>query len=214
MKNAFGGLLERNRHWCHSHIHETLVDLLTIQREIHPGIFAVTDGTVCGNGPGPRTMVPEVKGFLLASRDPVAIDAVASAMMGFDPMSVGHLRLAHERGLGIARVAEIEVVGADIRGVNFGFQVGKNTASRVGGPLWWGPLRHIQRLFFRTPLVYCFIYGSYLYHDWIWWPLVGRRRMKELMRTPWGQLWQSYPERAEPARQPEPTVRPHEVSAR
>ena len=202
MKNAFGGLLERNRHWCHSHIHETLVDLLTIQREIHPGIFAVTDGTVCGNGPGPRTMIPEVKGYMLASSDSVAIDAVAASMMGFDPMSIGYLRLAHERGLGTARLAEIEVVGADIRGVNFGFRVGKNAASRVGGALWWGPLRPVQWFFFRTPMVYCFIYGSHIYHDWIWWPLVGRRRMRELMRTPWGKLWQSYPESTQPSAEP------------
>jgi hypothetical protein len=194
MKNAFGGLLERNRHWCHSHIHETLVDLLAIQQEIHSGIFAVTDGTVCGNGPGPRTMIPEVKGYILAGSDCVALDAVAASMMGFDPMTIGFLRLAHERGLGTARLAEIELVGDDIRSVNFRFRVGKNAASRVGGPLWWGPLRSIQWLFFRTPFVYAFIYGSHLYHDWIWWPLVGRRRMRELRRTAWGRLWESYPE--------------------
>ena len=52
MKNAFGGLLHRKRHWTHSVIHETLVDLLAIQQEIHPGIFAVTDGTFAGDGPG------------------------------------------------------------------------------------------------------------------------------------------------------------------
>jgi uncharacterized protein (DUF362 family) len=193
MKNAFGGLLERNRHWCHSQIHETLVDLLTIQREIHRGVFAVTDGTICGNGPGPRTMTPMTKGYVLASSDPVALDAVSSSMMGFDPLTIGHLRLAHERGLGTARLQEIEIVGEDIRGVNFGFHVGKNSASRVGGPLWWGPLRHLQWLFFRTSLVYFFIYASYIYHDWLWWQLVGKRRMRALLRTPWGQLWESYP---------------------
>ena len=41
MKNAFGGLLNYQRHWTHSVIHETLVDLLRIQKEIHPGIFWV-----------------------------------------------------------------------------------------------------------------------------------------------------------------------------
>lgn len=50
MKNAFGGLLHRNRHWTHSVIHETLVDLLSIQQEIHPGVFAVMDGTFAGDG--------------------------------------------------------------------------------------------------------------------------------------------------------------------
>ena len=78
MKNAFGGLLNTRRHYTHSHIHQTLVDLLTIQKEIHSGLFAVMDGTTCGNGPGPRTMIPVEKDFMMASGDQVAIDAVAA----------------------------------------------------------------------------------------------------------------------------------------
>src|ERR687886_204596 len=73
MKNAFGGLLNTRRHYTHSWIHETLVDLLAIQREIHPGVFAIMDGTTAGNGPGPRTMYPVVKNVMLASGDQVAI---------------------------------------------------------------------------------------------------------------------------------------------
>ncbi|MCH7714184.1 MAG: DUF362 domain-containing protein, partial [Chloroflexi bacterium] len=84
MKNAFGGLLHRKRHWTHSVIHETLVDLLAIQQEIHPGIFAVMDGTFAGDGPGPRAMRWHIKNRILASADQVAIDAVAAKMMGFD----------------------------------------------------------------------------------------------------------------------------------
>ena len=53
MKNAFGGLLKNNRHWAHTDIHATLVDLLAIQKEIHPGMLAVMDGTICGDGAGP-----------------------------------------------------------------------------------------------------------------------------------------------------------------
>ena len=99
MKNAFGGLLNRKRHWTHSVIHETLVDLLTIQKEIHPGVFAVMDGTLAGDGPGPRAMRWHEKNVLLASADQVAIDAVSAKMMGFDPMSIKFIRLAHERGV-------------------------------------------------------------------------------------------------------------------
>lgn len=51
MKNAFGGLLHRNRHWTYSVIHDTLVDLLMIQQDIHPSIFAVMDGTFAGMVP-------------------------------------------------------------------------------------------------------------------------------------------------------------------
>jgi uncharacterized protein (DUF362 family) len=50
MKNAFGGLLNEKRHWTHGVIHETVVDLLSIQQEIHSGLFAVMDGTFAGLG--------------------------------------------------------------------------------------------------------------------------------------------------------------------
>ncbi len=107
MKNAFGGLLNTKRHYTHSWIHETLVDLLAIQQEIHKGIFAVMDGTTAGNGPGPRTMFPVVKDYILASADQTAIDAVAAWMMGFDPLTIKYIRLAHEHGLGVGDMNEI-----------------------------------------------------------------------------------------------------------
>ena len=106
MKNAFGGLLRENRHWAHTDIHATLVDLLAIQKEIHPGLFAVMDGTICGDGAGPRAMTPVIKDYMLASDDMVAIDAVSAWLMGFDPLAdVDFIRIAHERGLGRGRRA-------------------------------------------------------------------------------------------------------------
>jgi hypothetical protein len=78
MKNAFGGLLNTRRHYTHTWIHETLVDLLAIQKEIHSGLFAVMDGTIAGSGPGPRTMIPVQTNLMLAGGDQVAIDAVAA----------------------------------------------------------------------------------------------------------------------------------------
>ena len=141
MKNAFGGLLFEKRHWTHSVIHETLVDLLAIQKEIHPGLFAVMDGTFAGDGPGPRCMAPHVKNYILASGDMVAIDAVAAKMMGFDPLSIKFIRLAHERGLGCGDVREIDVVGEDITNVNFHFHVGDTFASHGQKMIYWGPLK-------------------------------------------------------------------------
>ena len=114
MKNAFGGLLHRNRHWTHAVIHDTLVDLLMIQQDIHPGIFAVMDGTFAGDGPGPRAMRWHEKDILLASADQVAIDAVSAKLQGFDPMSIRFIRLAHEMGLGVGDPRQIEIVGYDI----------------------------------------------------------------------------------------------------
>lgn len=193
MKNAFGGLLSTRRHYTHTWIHETLVDLLSIQKEIHSGIFCVMDGTICGNGPGPRTMIPVEKGYLLASSDQVAIDAVAAKMMGFDPLNIKYIRLAHEKGLGTGNPREIEVVGEDVSQVNFGFKVGKNLAARAGHVLWFGPLKAIQHLFFRTPLVYVFVFASFLYHDYIWWPTRGRAIQRNLRKTSeWARLFDSY----------------------
>ncbi|GAH69123.1 unnamed protein product, partial [marine sediment metagenome] len=45
MKNAFGGLLTKRRHFSHQYMSEVLVDLLIIQKQIHPNILAVVDGT-------------------------------------------------------------------------------------------------------------------------------------------------------------------------
>jgi len=192
MKNAFGGLLNRKRHYTHSVIHETLVDLLAIQQEIHSGIFVVTDGTVAGDGAGPRTMIPVVKDYMLASADSVAIDAISAKMMGFDPMQIDCIRLAHERGLGVGRPAEIEVVGEDISEVNFHFQQQQNMVSRVGRMFWFGPLGFLQKLMFHTPVVYLFVFGSFFYHDYFWWPIVGKRRMRSLAQTQWYKLFQEY----------------------
>lgn len=203
MKNAFGGLLSTKRHYTHSWIHETLADLLAIQKEIHSGIFAVMDGTTAGNGPGPRTMQPEVKNYILASADQVAIDAVAAKMMGFDPLSIGYIRIGHDDRLGVGDVRDIDIVGADISNESWGFHVGNNGASLVGNLAWFGPLKGMQNLLFRTPLVHMFIFGSEAYHDYYRWPLRDRRIFEVWKAsTPWGKLFQEYERR----RSPEPVA--------
>jgi uncharacterized protein (DUF362 family) len=193
MKNAFGGLLATHRHYTHTWIHEALVDLLLIQKEIHTGIFAVMDGTTAGNGPGPRTMIPVEKNYILASADQVAIDAVAAKMMGFDPLSIKYINLAHQCGLGCGDPREIKVVGEDISHENWKFTVGDNLASRAGDLLWFGFLKKLQSIFFRTPLVNVFIFGSEFYHDYYRWPIRDKRVFKRwLTKTQWGKLFASY----------------------
>ena len=193
MKNAFGGLLNYQRHWTHSVIHETLVDLLRIQKEIHPGIFAVTDGTFAGDGPGPRAMRWHIKNLILASADQVAIDAVSAKIMGYDPMSIKFIRLAHEAGLGCADLDQIEVVGEDISEMNWRFKSAENTfASRGQKLIYWGPLKPLENMLLRSPITPWAFLASNIYHNEYWLRFVGRKRVRQALKTEWGKLFQCY----------------------
>jgi uncharacterized protein (DUF362 family) len=195
IKNAFGGLLSKYRHYTHTWIHETIVDLLAIQKEIHPGIFAVMDGTTAGNGPGPRLMKPAVKNVILASADQVAIDAAAAKLMGFDPLQIKYIRLAHERGLGVGDVREIEMVGDDVSGEDWGFEVGYCSHSFLAWLAWYGPTRVLQKLVLRTPLVVIPTLIGEIEQDYLYWPLKYRKVAAEWRATTaWGELFQRYRE--------------------
>ncbi len=193
MKNAFGGLLHRNRHWTHSVIHETLVDLLAIQQEIHPGIFAVMDGTFAGDGPGPRAMRWHEKNILLASADQVAIDAVSAKLQGFDPMSIPFIRIAHEHELGVGNPREIEILGYDIENEPpWNFMQEDTFASRGQKMIYHGPLKPFEKILLQSPLVPWSYFASNFYHNVYWYPFIGRKRVTEALQTPWGKLFQEY----------------------
>jgi uncharacterized protein (DUF362 family) len=196
MKNAFGGLLNIHRHYTHTWIHDTLVDLLAIQKEIHTGIFSTMDGTTAGSGPGPRTLHPHRKDIIIASSDQVAIDAVSARIMGFDPMKIRYIARATERGLGQGDPRNIEIVGAeDAAEEKWNFKVGVNFGTGTGMLLWRSPLRVFQKLLFHTPLVNIFIFASEFYHDRFWYPLKGKAVVDDWLReSPWGRLFQTYPE--------------------
>jgi uncharacterized protein (DUF362 family) len=192
VKNAFGGLLKEVRHYAHKYIHEVLVDLLIMQRELHPNVFAVMDGTVCGDGAGPRTMEPVVGNLVLAGADSVAIDAVAAKIMGFDPMSIPYLRMATERGLGEARIDRIEIAGEDIGRINFHFKTKRSFVIWGDQMLRLGPLRFLEKIALHSPLAFWAPLASNIYHDAFWYPTVGRRKIAQFNRTEWGRLWREY----------------------
>jgi uncharacterized protein (DUF362 family) len=193
MKNAFGGLLHRNRHWTHSVIHDTLVDLLMIQQDIHPGLFALMDGTFAGDGPGPRAMRWHEKDILLASADQVAIDAVSARLQGFDPLSIRFIRRAHELDLGVGDPHQIEVVGYDIEQEQpWGFVQEDTFASRGQKLIYHGPLKPFEKLLLQSPLVPWSYFASNFYHNVYWYPFVGRKRVASALLTRWGQLFKTY----------------------
>ncbi len=193
MKNAFGGLLGRKRHWTHSVIHETLVDLLMIQQDIHPGLFAVMDGTFAGDGPGPRAMHWHEKNILMASADQVAIDAASAMLQGFNPRTIPFLRIADELGLGVGDPAGIEFVGdEDAAAERWNFVQEDTFASQGQKLIYHGALKPFESLLLRSPLVPWSYFASNFYHNVYWYPVVGRKRVEAALETPWGQLFAQY----------------------
>jgi uncharacterized protein (DUF362 family) len=193
MKNAFGGLLTKRRHFSHQYMSEVLVDLLIIQKQIHPHIFAVVDGTVCGDGAGPRTMIPRIKNYLLAGYDQVAVDAVVAKLMGFEPLRLPAIKLAHDEGLGCGDVDQIDIIGEDISDIDWKFQVKRSLVIwgdqmvRKGTLQFLNPLMK-NELFFTVPIML-----SLIYHDMFWYPSIGKKRIKEFFKTDWGKLFLTYP---------------------
>jgi uncharacterized protein (DUF362 family) len=129
-------------HWWRSALHgrsdqETKSRLprvildLNRARPIH---LALIDGIkTAEGGEAPRgTFNPVQPAVLLAGKDPVAADAVATAVMGFDPTveppaapflrGDNYLNTACDLGMGTNRLDEIEVLGAAIEDVLYEFQ--------------------------------------------------------------------------------------------
>jgi uncharacterized protein (DUF362 family) len=95
-----------------------------------PVDFALIDGVLTtdgGEGPWIQGFGPVAPGLLLAGKDPVATDAVATACQGFDPAGadlvppyvrgLNHIALAAAAGLGTNRLDEIEVLGPSVEDV-------------------------------------------------------------------------------------------------
>jgi uncharacterized protein (DUF362 family) len=191
MKNAYG-LLTEHRHWGHRFIHHMLVDLLTIQKEICSGYLAVMDGTTVGTGSGPRAMDWQIRNFLLASPDAVALDSTAARMMGFAPEKLEFLKKAAELDLGELASNQIEYLGNDISQENFGLTTADTFASR-GQKLIYHRFPHwLEKALLQSPIVPWAYFASNFYHDTYWYNLIGHQRIKKFMKSPWGQLAQKY----------------------
>lgn len=190
IKNYFG-MLNTKRHWAHRFIHEAIVDLLQIQKEIHPQILAITDGSLVGFGAGPRAMDFRQAGLILASPDEVALDAISSQIIGFDPLRIKYLNLAKRLRLGENNPKKIKIVGVE-KLPNFHLEQDDTLAS-LGQKLiyhrfpWW--LEKLLLHTFITPWSYL---ASKAYYDVYWYNFVGRKRIKRFLNTSWGKLFLSY----------------------
>ncbi len=113
VKNNFGCLPGLRKAQMHlraqavEHFSQMLVDLLLAVRPT----LAVMDAVVGMEGNGPRNGRPRPIGALIASTDPVALDAIACQLVGLDPLMVPTTRLANEQSVGIGDLARIELHG-------------------------------------------------------------------------------------------------------
>lgn len=146
LKNLFGlapiSRYRRKEHHNHrSAFHESATFDARLPRVIidlnqaRPVHLAIIDGIMtaeCGAGPWDKGLAQVSPGVLVASKDPVAADAVATVVMGFDsnaPLGTipflraeNHLALAHKCGLGTNVLDEIEIVGPRIQDVMYKFK--------------------------------------------------------------------------------------------
>lgn len=191
IKNYFG-MLRTTRHFAHRYIHETIVDLLSIQREIHPAIYSVMDGTTVGSGSGPRAMKWEEKSLILGSDDPVSIDAVAAKIMGFEPLSLDYIRLANEAHLGNGDLKSVDVRGEDIEKINFHYKRADTFASRGQKLIYRHLPEAVEKVLLQSPLVPWSYFASNFYHDFYWYNIVGKKRVEDYLKTEWGKLFLNY----------------------
>ena len=85
-------------------------NLIRLARHLYPH-YSVVDGTVGiqGNGPGGTDTVP--LGLAAAGEDTIAVDAVISKAMGFEPLEVGTVFYGDAIGLGVGDLERIRVAG-------------------------------------------------------------------------------------------------------
>jgi len=151
------------------------------------------DGTFVGDGPGPRAMWVQEKDLILASADQVAIDAVSAYLQGFNPLELKFIRLAHDRGLGIGDIKQIQILGdVDLDQIRWRARTGETFASRGQKMIYHGPLKPFESFLLRTPIAPWSYAASQAYFDYFWYPFVGNKRVEEALQTKWGRLFAEY----------------------
>jgi len=117
MKNMFGMLPDKAKFKYHFRsIQKVIVDINSV---IKPDL-TVIDGFIAMEGRGPVSGNPVKMDLIIVGRDPVATDAVAATIMGFDPNSIYHIKRAAEKKIG--DMENVEVLGETIEGVKRQFK--------------------------------------------------------------------------------------------
>jgi hypothetical protein len=120
------------------------------------------------------------------------VDARSARIMGFDPPSIPFLRMAHKHGAGVATMRDIELAGDDDSVLNLGFFTRKSLVIWGDLLIRRGALQPLEHLLLHSPLVAWAPFASNVYHNWLWYPTIGRSRLRAFMRTEWSRLFNQY----------------------
>ncbi len=124
MKNYIG--IQDDRHRLIDHDHKLDEKVADLQYVVQPQFIAI-DGIIAGEG-RMLTPIPFDLQLIVTGNNQVAFDAVCCAIIGVDPLSVPHIRLAHERGFGPVDLGQIKIGGeltlAEAQARAKGFRVG------------------------------------------------------------------------------------------
>jgi uncharacterized protein (DUF362 family) len=124
MKNYIG--IQDDRHRLIDHDHRLNEKIADLQYIIQPQFIAI-DAITAGEG---RMLTPQPfpMGLVILGNNQVAFDAVCCRIIGVDPRTVDHIRLAEDRGFGTTDPARIRITGdvtfAQARERAAGFKVG------------------------------------------------------------------------------------------
>jgi uncharacterized protein (DUF362 family)/Pyruvate/2-oxoacid:ferredoxin oxidoreductase delta subunit len=119
IKNMFGVIpngLRKDYHGLYI-TNEVFSQMLVDIYSCAPPNLTVMDGIMAMEGEGPGSGKPREVGAVLVSQDGVAVDAVSSQIIGFNPKSLYTSLIAHERGIGIGDLKEIEILGEKLNDV-------------------------------------------------------------------------------------------------
>jgi len=75
--------------------------------------FHIMDGIIALEGPGPGNGYPKKVNILLASVNPLALDIIASRIVGYNPLEIPTNKIALERGLLLKNIDDIIIKGTD-----------------------------------------------------------------------------------------------------
>ncbi|MFA4843597.1 MAG: DUF362 domain-containing protein [Candidatus Margulisiibacteriota bacterium] len=116
IKNMFGsvpGFHKTSYHTACPRARDFAAAIVDIYQITKPALN-IMDAIVGMEGPGPNSGDPRKMGLLIASTDGVAMDAIGSYLIGYEPSRILTTLDAHQRGLGEIDLKKIEIIGPEL----------------------------------------------------------------------------------------------------